>query len=363
MNFIVAIIVAVVVGFAISALLGTKMVPWLHKLKFGQTILDIGPNWHKKKQGTPTMGGLMFIISTIVTFLVIVLIDALMGHDIVGTNGTAQILGTAANAGAAKAKIWGGLIMAFGFGIIGFADDYIKIKKKQNEGLTVMQKTILQLILCAAYIATLVLSKNTYMWLPLHHATWDYGNTFWFCIITFIIMYATVNAVNFTDGIDGLCGSVTITAAAAFGVMAFMRGVLGASVLAAALAGAIGGYLIWNWHPAKCFMGDTGSMFLGGMMVALAYDVDCPLILLLAGIIYVIEGASDVIQIVYFKITKKIAQRKDPNATGKRLFKMAPIHHSFELSGWSEEKICIVFSAVNLLGGVASCLIFYFGNK
>lgn len=359
MNFVAAIIVAVAVAFAISALLGTKMVPWLHKLKFGQTILDIGPNWHKKKQGTPTMGGLMFIIATIVTFLIVVLIDVLMHGDLVGTTEAAKSLGVVATSGAAKAKIWGGLIMALGFGIIGFADDYIKIKKKQNEGLTVMQKTVLQLILIAAYIVTLILSGNTYMYLPLHHSVWDYGNLFWFVVITAIVMYATVNAVNFTDGIDGLCGSVTITAAVAFGVMAFMRSYLGASVLAAALAGALGGYLIWNWHPAKCFMGDTGSMFLGGMMIALAYDVDCPLILLLAGIIYVIEGGSDVIQILYFKITRKIAQRKDPNATGKRLFKMAPIHHSFELSGWSEEKICVVFSLVNLVGGFLSCLIFY----
>jgi len=359
MNFVAAIIVAVAVAFAISALLGTKMVPWLHKLKFGQTILDIGPNWHKKKQGTPTMGGLMFIIATIVTFLIVVLIDVLMHGDLVGTTEAAKSLGVVATSGAAKAKIWGGLIMALGFGIIGFADDYIKIKKKQNEGLTVIQKTVLQLILIAAYIVTLILSGNTYMYLPLHHSVWDYGNLFWFVVITAIVMYATVNAVNFTDGIDGLCGSVTITAAVAFGVMAFMRSYLGASVLAAALAGALGGYLIWNWHPAKCFMGDTGSMFLGGMMIALAYDVDCPLILLLAGIIYVIEGGSDVIQIPYFKTTRKIAQRKDPNATGKRLFKMAPIHHSFELSGWSEEKICVVFSLVNLVGGFLSCLIFY----
>ncbi|MGN0445988.1 MAG: phospho-N-acetylmuramoyl-pentapeptide-transferase [Acutalibacteraceae bacterium] len=359
MNFVAAIIVAVAVAFAISALLGTKMVPWLHKLKFGQTILDIGPNWHKKKQGTPTMGGLMFIIATIVTFLIVVLIDVLMHGDLVGTTEAAKSLGVVATSGAAKAKIWGGLIMALGFGIIGFADDYIKIKKKQNEGLTVIQKTVLQLILIAAYIVTLILSGNTYMYLPLHHSVWDYGNLFWFVVITAIVMYATVNAVNFTDGIDGLCGSVTITAAVAFGVMAFMRSYLGASVLAAALAGALGGYLIWNWHPAKCFMGDTGSMFLGGMMIALAYDVDCPLILLLAGIIYVIEGGSDVIQILYFKTTRKIAQRKDPNATGKRLFKMAPIHHSFELSGWSEEKICVVFSLVNLVGGFLSCLIFY----
>ena len=360
---IIELVVAVLAGFGISALLGIKLVPWLHKLKFGQTILDIGPNWHKEKQGTPTMGGLMFIISTIVMFLLIVLVDHFTGHDIVGMSGAASVLGSMAISAQAKAKIFGGLIMAFGFGLIGFADDYIKIRKAQNEGLTVLQKTLLQTLLSAAYIATLVLSDNRYLYLPLPGVTWDYGNTFWFCIITFIVIYATVNAVNFTDGIDGLCASVTMTAALSFGVMAAFHKVFGASLLAASLLGALAGYLIWNWHPAKCFMGDTGSMFLGGMIVALAYAVDCPLILLLAGIIYVIEGGSDVIQIAYFKITKKIARRKDPEATGKRLFKMAPIHHSFELSGWSEEKICIVFSAVNLIGGIVSCLFFYFGAK
>ncbi len=360
MKTIVAIIVAAVLGFAISALLGTRMVPWLHKLKFGQTILDIGPNWHKEKQGTPTMGGLMFIIATIVSFGLVALIDVLMGGNLVGASPVMAKLGVAAGSGAAKAKVWGGLIMAFGFGLIGFADDYIKIRKKQNEGLTVIQKTLAQLVLIAGYITTLILSNNTKLYLPLHNGImWDYGNTFWFVVITAIVMYSTVNAVNFTDGIDGLCGSVTITAAVSFCIMGVFTKYLGASVLAAALAGALGGYLIWNWHPAKCFMGDTGSMFLGGMMIALAYAIDCPLILLLTGIIYVIEGGSDVLQIGWFKITKKIAQRKDPEATGKRLFKMAPIHHSFELSGWSEEKICIVFSAVNLIGGILSCVIVY----
>ena len=346
MNSIVGIIIAAVLGFGISAALGIKLVPWLHKLKFGQTILDIGPNWHKKKQGTPTMGGFMFIIATIAAFLVVAIIDAIMGGKL--------IAGDSVVPGAVKAKLYGGLLMAVGFGIIGFLDDYIKVKKHQNEGLTVIQKTVLQVILSAAYIATLVISNNRFMWMP----GWDYGNTAIFCIFTFIVMYATVNAVNFTDGIDGLCSSVTITAAVSFAVMAGIRHLMGTSVLAAALAGACAGYLIWNWHPAKCFMGDTGSMFLGGMIVALAYDVDCPLLLLLVGIVYVMEGLSDVIQILYFKITRKIAQRTDPEATGKRLFKMAPIHHHFEKCGWSEKKICYVFSAVNMLGGIAAIILF-----
>lgn len=353
MNVLVATVAAVIIGFAISAVTGIKLVPWLHKLKFGQTILDIGPNWHKAKQGTPTMGGFMFIISTVVTFFLVVIADKLMGGDIVA--------GVSMVPSATKVKIYAGLIMALGFGLIGFLDDYIKVKRKENEGLTVIQKTVIQVVLCVAYIATLVISGNRYMFIPFG-GIWEYGNTVIFAILTFIVMYATVNAVNFTDGIDGLCASVTTTAAISFAVMAAVKQCFGATILGAALAGACAGYLIWNWHPAKCFMGDTGSMFLGGMMIALAYAIDCPIILLLAGIIYVAEGASDVIQIVYFKITKKIAQKTDPNATGKRLFKMAPIHHHFEKCGWSEEKINYVFAAVNLLGGIAACLLVYFGR-
>ena len=280
-----AVISAAVLGFALSALLGIKLVPWLHKLKFGQTILDIGPNWHKQKQGTPTMGGFMFIIGTTVAFLVVVLVAKAFGYDLVG--------GESLVAGAEKAKIYGGLIMALGFGLIGFADDYIKVRKEQNEGLTVIQKTLLQLLLCAAYIATLILSGNVYMYIPFA-GTWDYGNTFVFCIFTFIVMYATVNAVNFTDGIDGLCASVTTTSAVSFAVMAAFVHCLGGTILASALAGACAGYLIWNWHPAKCFMGDTGSMFLGGIVVALAYAINCPLILLLAGFIHGICRHGDI---------------------------------------------------------------------
>jgi len=353
MNVYVAIILALVLSFALSAVLGRWLVPWLHKLKFGQTILDIGPSWHEKKQGTPTMGGLMFIIGSILAFVLVLVVDKLMGGDLVGEGFMVP--------GSVKAKLYGGVLMAVGFGIIGFLDDYIKVKKAQNEGLTVIQKTILQVLVSAAYIATLVLSGNRYLVLA-SGKVWDYFGVVIFCLFTFVVIYATVNAVNFTDGIDGLCSSVTITAAFSFAIIALMRELAGASILAASLAGACGGYLIWNWHPAKCFMGDTGSMFLGGMIVALAYAVDNPLILLLVGIIYVVEGASDVIQILYFKITRKLAQRTDPNATGKRLFKMAPIHHHFEKCGWSEEKICIVFSVVNLTGGLLAIILYSLGT-
>ena len=352
MNTVVNYIVAIVLSFLISALLGYVVVPWLHKLKFGQTILDIGPNWHKNKQGTPTMGRIMFIISVIVTTAVVIGLNLILGKDVVGMGSPVP--------DSLKVKLYAGIVLALGFGLIGFADDYIKVVKKQNEGLTVIQKTLLQLALSAAYIVSLSLSGDQFMFIPFKGNV-TYGSPIIFAIFTVIVIYATVNAVNFTDGVDGLCASVTVTAALSFAVMAALRHYMGASLVSCALLGACAGYLIWNWHPAKCFMGDTGSMFLGGMIVALAYAIDCPLILLVAGFVYVLEGLSDVVQIGYFKVTKRIARRKDPKATGKRLLKMAPIHHHFEKSGWSEVKIVIVFSLVNLLAGALACLLIKFG--
>ena len=354
MNTITAIIIAAVLGFAITAASGFYVIPKLRKLKLGQTILDIGPTWHKSKEGTPTMGGVMFIVGTIVAFFVTVLIDKGMGGNIVA--------GNALDPDSVKAKVYGSLLMAVAFGIIGFLDDYIKVKKHRNEGLTVKQKTLAQIIVIGAYTATLVLSGNRYMYIPFAE-NWDYGSTIFFCIFTFIVIYATVNAVNFTDGIDGLCASVTTTVAISFAVMAFFRSYTGATLIASALAGACSGFLVWNWHPAKCFMGDTGSMFLGGTIVALAYIINCPLILLIAGIVYVLEGLSDVIQILYFKATRRKARKTDPEATGKRLFKMAPLHHHFEKSGWSEEKIVYVFSLVSVIGGIISCIMVYNDTK
>ncbi|NLL63367.1 MAG: phospho-N-acetylmuramoyl-pentapeptide-transferase [Ruminococcaceae bacterium] len=355
MNVFLAMLLALLISFVLSAVLGIRIVPWLHKLKFGQTILDIGPNWHKAKQGTPTMGGFMFIISTIVTFILLVVVDYFMGGDLI-----AGALPSAV-AGATKVKIYSALMLGIGFGFIGFCDDYIKVVKKQNEGLTIMQKTMAQLALSIAYVATMCLSGEQYMYLPFVDNAVTYGHPIVFAIVAIVVIYSTVNAVNFTDGIDGLCASVTATAAFSFAIIAALMKVTGACLLSCVLAGACAGYLIWNWHPAKCFMGDTGSMFLGGIIAGLAFAIESPLLLLLVGIIYVIEGLSDVIQIVYFKITRRIARRKDPKATGKRLFKMAPIHHHFEKVGWSEEKIVIVFSIINLIGGLLACLLVYKG--
>ncbi len=339
MKLSVGIIFALVLSFFIAFLLGFVLIPWLRKLKFGQTILDIGPAWHKSKQGTPVMGGIMFIVSSIVTFGVVMLTDKLLGGNL--------LTGESLVPDSIKIKIFAGIIMAFGFGIIGFADDYIKVVKKRNLGLTITQKSIAQIALMLAYLGALYMSGNTFMQIPFVGNV-DLKWFFWF--FGMAVIYLTVNAVNFTDGVDGLCASVTTTAAIAFIVIAVLKGLFGVSILAASLAGACAGYLIWNWHPSKVMMGDTGSMFLGGMVVALAYAIDAPLIILFLGIIYVIEMLSDVLQIGYFKATG-----------GKRIFKMAPIHHHFEMCGWKEVKIVIVFSLINIIGSAIGVALFYFG--
>lgn len=339
MNTTAAILLAVVLSFLIAFLLGFAVIPWLRRLKFGQTILDIGPAWHKAKQGTPTMGGMMFIAGTLLAFAAVCLTDYFLGGSLL-TSGTAV-------SDSIKVKLFAGIIMAVGFGLIGFADDYIKVVKKRNLGLTIMQKSVAQILLMLAYLGALYMSGNTYMSIPFVGNV-DMGFFFW--IFGLAVMYATVNAVNFTDGIDGLCSSVTVVAAIAFIVASALKGLFGVSLLAGALLGGLLGFLIWNWNPAKVIMGDMGSMFLGGMVIALAYAIDCPLIILFFGVVYVMEFLSDIIQIGYFKATH-----------GKRIFKMAPIHHHFEMCGWKEKKIVVVFSLINLLGSAVGVALLYYG--
>ncbi len=339
MNTYAALAAAAVISFVVAFLLGFVLIPWLRKLKFGQTILDIGPVWHKSKQGTPVMGGLMFIISTVVSVLCVLVTDYLLDGSL--------FAGDSLMPGQMKVKLVGGMLLALGFGLIGFADDYIKVVKKRNLGLTVLQKTIAQLAVIFGYLAALYFNGLTFMKIPFVGAV-DLKWFFWF--FGLCVIYGAVNAVNFTDGIDGLCASVTSITAIAFCAAAFMSKFFGISVLAASLAGGCLGYLIWNYYPSKIIMGDTGSMFLGGMVVALAYAIDCPLILVFFGIIYVIEAMSDIIQIGYFKATH-----------GKRIFKMAPIHHHFEMSGWKERKIVTVFSMVNLVGCLIGLAVYWYG--
>lgn len=346
MNMTAASVISAVTGFAVTAALGFIVIPWLHKLKFGQTILDIGPKWHKKKQGTPNMGGIMFIAGIVAAFAVGAVIFTSLGGEL-ETDYSALLQGRE------LVLLLGGLFLAIGCGLVGFADDFVKIKLKRNEGLNPRQKTLGQLVMVIAYVATLWISKNTVWYFPFI-GTVDFSKNFFtgivFWALSVVIIYGCVNSVNLTDGIDGLCSGVTVTVAAAFCVIAFITDFAGLGILAASLLGAMLGFLCWNRNPAKVFMGDTGSLFLGGLVAALGYVIKCPFLLLPIGVIYVCETLSDIIQIGYFKITH-----------GKRVFKMAPIHHHFEMCGWNEKKICVVFCTVNIIGCAAGVLIYVLG--
>ena len=330
MNFI-ALLVTVVSAFLITSVIGMWLIPFLRRLHFGQTILDIGPAWHKSKQGTPTMGGIMFIAGITIAILAGWLTLELSEQGVAGASA------------AGSFYLWGGLLMALAFGLIGFLDDYISVVKKQNLGLKAGQKSLAQLLVAVVYLAAQqIFAPTTNFWLPFI-GDLDIG-IFYYPLMLFIIV-GTVNAVNLTDGIDGLDASVTMVAAMGFMVIASIAGFSQMNLLAAALAGGCLGFLVWNFHPAKVFMGDTGSLFLGGMVVALAFGLRRPLLLVFIGIVYVVETLSDIIQIGSVKLT------------GKRVFKMAPIHHHFEMSGWSEVKIVAVFSAVTAVGCLIAVLL------
>lgn len=343
MNYTVSVLISLGTAFIVTALLGIVLIPLLHKLKFGQNILtDIGPRWHAKKQGTPTMGGIMFIIGIFVAVAVTFLTGKLTGFSLFSENDVIS--------SQEKTKLLAGLLLAFCMSLVGFTDDYIKVSKKRNLGLTEMQKTVLQVIIIAAYLTTMVMSKNTSMFIPLigKISLDSLPGIIFFYLFGACVIYGTANAVNFTDGIDGLCGSVTVPVGVAFAVIAYLVNNTSCSVLAAALAGACAGYLIWNHYPAKVMMGDTGSMFLGGLVAALAFSVNCPLILIPVGVVYVIEALSDILQIGSIKLRHR------------KIFKMSPIHHHFEMSGWSEKKIVAVFSVVSFAGAIAGVILMCF---
>lgn len=333
MNNLTAALICAAIAFIVTALLGIVLIPVLHKLKFGQNILtDIGPKWHAKKQGTPTMGGILFMVGIIVAVVATVFICKSTGFNVFSE--MTQLKDNE------LIKLIACILLAFCCALIGFADDYIKVKNGRNLGLTEMQKTIPQLVVILAFLVTLSLSGNTAMIIPFFgkiSLDSTAGLIFSYLFGVFVI-YGTVNAVNLTDGLDGLCASVTLPVGVAFSVMAAMYNLTSVSLLGAALVGGCAGYLIWNHYPAKVMMGDTGSMFLGGLVVALAYAVECPIILLPVGIVYVIEALSDVIQIGSIKLRHK------------KVFKMAPIHHHFEMCGWNEKKIVAVFTLVSVIG-------------
>ncbi len=317
-----SLLIGFVLSFAVSLVLGKLLIPALRRLKAGQSIKEIGPTWHMSKQGTPTMGGLMFIAG----------------------------IGVAVLVGGWKAMLQGSYthlvvyLFALVFGIIGFIDDYEKVKHHHNTGLTAIEKFLLQLAASVAFVVLLrymgILTPNLYIpfWGKELILSWPV-----YMVFAAFVIVGTVNAVNITDGVDGLATGVTIPVALFYTAVAAWYGYMEVGALAAALAGGLVAFLFYNFHPAKVFMGDTGSLFLGGAVCGLAFALDIPLVLPVIGAIYVAEVLSDILQVAYFKLTH-----------GKRIFRMAPLHHHFEMGGWSEVKLFVIFSGITVLLCLAS---------
>lgn len=311
--------ITLVCVFAITALFTRMIIPKLKSMKLGQTILEIGPRWHKNKEGTPTMGGLAFIAATLLV------IAAMIFPIIKFTDNGIPV------------KLIITVIFAVLNGAIGIIDDMTKFKNHRNEGLTAAQKYLLQLLVSGLYLGAMsyVGAITTKLHIPFTDISIELG--FVYYIFAIILLTGIINSVNLTDGLDGLASSVTMTASAALAVLAFFAANLESAVLSAALIGACLGFLTYNFYPARIFMGDTGSLFLGSAICGTAFILGDPAIILIIGIIYVIESLSVMIQVTSFKLT------------GKRVFKMSPIHHHFEKCGWSEIKIVSVFSLITAL--------------
>ena len=298
-----------VTAFIVCALIGPVLIPYLHKLKFGQSIRECGPASHMKKSGTPTMGGLMMLAALVLALC--------------WGNFTPHVLMA--------------LVLTLGHALIGFLDDYIKVVMKRNLGLTAKQKFLLQFILASAYVYFAETHlQNTTLWVPLLNVTFDFGWAYY--ALAFILLVGTTNAVNLTDGLDGLVSFVSVPVTLAFAFIAYMQGMLDVSGFALGLTGACLGFLLFNRHPAQVFMGDTGSLALGGGVAALALLTHTELLLVIIGGIYVAEATSVIIQVAYFRLTG-----------GKRFFRMAPLHHHFELGGWKEVKVVECFTIVSFL--------------
>ncbi len=310
-------IFALIISFVVTAVFMPLLIPFLHKLKFGQSILEDGPVWHAKKQGTPTMGGLGMMLGVVCASLVFV--HSLKGMAVV--------------------------VCAALFGLVGFVDDYIKVVKKQNQGFTPSQKFAAQTAVSLAFALFLYFVQGQSSALVPFGPRLSLG---WVSIpFVMLVLLATSNSVNLTDGLDGLAASVTTVAALFFAIACAHWGEGDISAVMAAVVGAAVGFLIYNFYPAKVFMGDTGSLFLGGALgaAACAADPGLELFLIIGGFVFLFESLSVIIQVAVFK------------KTGKRVFKMTPIHHHFEMCGWKEPKVVFVFSAVTLV----LCLICYFG--
>ncbi len=298
---------ACIISFLITAIAEPVLIPFLRKLKFGQTILEDGPSWHEKKQGTPTMGGMAFILATAIASLFFV------------------------------RDIRGGAILLCGvlFGVIGFIDDYIKVVKKRNKGFSAKQKFLAQTVVSLLYAAFLYFAfGQTATKIPFTDISLDLG--IFYIPFVMLVLLATTNSANLTDGLDGLAASVGSIIALFFALATVQLGAEG-SAISGALAGGLLGFLIYNSYPAKVFMGDTGSLFIGGIISAVAISAGMELFIIIAAFVFLFEALSVIIQVGVFKKTKK------------RVFKMAPVHHHFEMSGWKETKIVAVFSLITLL--------------
>ena len=304
-----------------TGVIGYFLIPVLRALKAGQSIRELGPTWHNNKAGTPMMGGLMFIISVVLCLV--------LSLPFVKEKTAFYVL-----------------ILGLCFGLVGFLDDFFKLKFKRNLGLTALQKAMLQMAVSALYLYLLYLegSMTSDLYIPFLNKSVHIHPMAYIFFAMFVIV-GCVNAVNITDGIDGLCGSVTVPVMVFFTAAAVGMKKWDLALLPAAMVGGLIAYLFYNWHPAKVFMGDTGSLFLGGIVCGLAFALDMPLVLILVGFVYLVETLSVIMQVGYFKLTH-----------GKRIFKMAPIHHHFEMCGWKEVKIVVVFTAVT----AALCAVAWF---
>lgn len=325
------ILLAAVIAFAVTAAVGMPVIHWLRKMKFGQKILEIGPKWHMNKQNIPTMGGFMFMLGITVSMLIL---GALTGQLAAG--------------GHVVGNFFAVLLIALAYGLVGMVDDWAKIKKKQNVGLSAGQKMLLQIVVAAVFLSLLRLTGglSAGLWIPGANVTLELP---WvvYLIFSIVVVVGCDNAVNLTDGIDGLAASVTVPVAIFFAAVGYCQQNPGVMAFAGALAGALLGFLIFNFNPAKVFMGDTGSLFLGGAVAGLAFACDMPLMLLPVGFIYICETLSVILQVSYFKATH-----------GKRLFKMAPVHHHFEMCGWGERKIVGVFTAITVVMCILAWMLF-----
>ena len=316
------VLITAAVAAVLSGVIGYFLIPVLRALKAGQSIREDGPIWHNYKAGTPMMGGLMFIAAAILC--------------LIGNIFTME-----------DYSVFFVLLMALAFGAIGFLDDFFKMKYKRNLGLTSVQKFMLQLAISAIFLYAMYKqgAMSSHLYIPFVDLTFEIHPLVYIFIAMFI-MVGCDNAVNITDGVDGLSSSVTLPVMVFFTAAAVLKGKYDLALLPASLFGGLVAYLFYNWHPAKVFMGDTGSLFLGGIVCGLAFALDMPLILILVGFVYICETLSVILQVGYFKLTH-----------GKRLFKMAPVHHHFEMCGWKEVKIVIVFALVSCV----MCVIAWLG--